>query len=95
MTISPIRAIERAQAHVGDRVDHEPRQMIGWQPIPHVRRQKKPLLTPTLDEVLRHTLILLTAPDRTLCATASRQGSSLGETAPLIEIHQSRRRCCT
>jgi hypothetical protein len=27
--------------------------MIDRQPLPHIRRQQKPLLTPTFDEVLR------------------------------------------
>ena len=52
-------------------VDHEPRQMIRRQPIPHVRRQQEPLLTTTFDEVLSHLGILLNAPDGTVCATAS------------------------
>src|SRR5262249_7930827 len=48
-----------------DRVDHEPRQMIRRNPIPDIRRQQKPLLTTPLNEVLRHTGIVITAPDRT------------------------------
>src|SRR5213076_857892 len=74
VTISPIRAIERRQIHLTHGIDHEPRQMIPRKPIPHVRRQKKPLLTPTLNEVLRHTEIMLNMPDRTsLCDTLSSQ----------------------
>jgi hypothetical protein len=64
VTISPIRAIERRQVHIPDRVNHEPRQMIRGQPIPHVRRQQKSLLTMTLNEVLRHPGIVLNVPDR-------------------------------
>jgi hypothetical protein len=65
VTISPIRGIERVEIHVRDRVDHKPRQVIGRQPLPHVRRQQKPLLTPTFDEVLRHAEMLLTPAGRT------------------------------
>lgn len=43
MTIRPVRGIERGQVHVRDRVNHKPRQMIGRQPIPHIRRQQNPL----------------------------------------------------
>ncbi|HUA49170.1 MAG TPA: hypothetical protein VMA77_28295, partial [Solirubrobacteraceae bacterium] len=64
MTIGPIRAIERAQVQLRDRVDHKPRQMIARQPIPHVRRQQKTLIPPALNEILRHTRIVLNAPDR-------------------------------
>jgi hypothetical protein len=68
MTVSPIRAIERRQVHLPDSVNHEPRQMIRRQPIPHIRRQQKSLLTTTLNEVLRHTGTVLTKPDGTpLC----------------------------
>jgi hypothetical protein len=70
MTIGPISAIERRQIHLGHRVDHKPRQMIGRQPLPHVRRQQKSLLTATFDEILRHPGMLLARPDRPVCATA-------------------------
>ena len=71
MTIGAIRGVERRQVHPLDRADHKPRQMIGRKPIPHIRRQQKPLLTATLDEVLRHTAIVFTGPDRPLYATTS------------------------
>jgi hypothetical protein len=42
--------------------------MIGRQPLPHVRRQQKPLLTATLDEVLWHPRRVINAADGTaLC----------------------------
>ena len=63
MTISPVGGIERRQIHVGHGVDHKPRQMIGGQPLPHIRRQQKALLTPAFYEVLRHTGIPLTGAD--------------------------------
>jgi len=71
MTIGAIRGVERRQVHPLDCANHKPRQMISRQPIPHIRRQQKPLLTTTLDEVLRHTAILLITPDGTIYATAS------------------------
>ena len=50
-----------------DRLDHEPRQMIGRQPIPQRRRHQERLVTVTIDEVLGHPRIPLNAPDgRTL-----------------------------
>jgi hypothetical protein len=64
MTIGPIGAIKRRQIHPGHGVDHKPRQVVCRQPPAHVRRQQKPLLTATLDEVLRHPGILVTRPDR-------------------------------
>jgi len=66
MTIGPIGRIERRQVHLGDRSDHKPRQMIDRQPLPHIRRQQEPLLTPILDEVLRHADIPITGADRPL-----------------------------
>jgi hypothetical protein len=49
--------------------------MIGRQPLPHIRRQQKPLLTLTLNEVLRHARRVYAA-DGPLYATASVQCSS-------------------
>jgi hypothetical protein len=37
--------------------------VIGRQPLPHIRRQQEPLLTPALDEVLRHPRMVLSATD--------------------------------
>jgi hypothetical protein len=65
MTVSPIGSIKVAEIHPSDRVDHKPRQMTGRQPLPHIRRQQKPLLTTTLDEILRHAGISLARPDGT------------------------------
>ena len=39
--------------------------MIARQPVPHVRRQQKPLLTPTFNEVLRHAGMVPKATDGT------------------------------
>src|SRR5215207_4660022 len=63
MTIGPIGGRERRQIHLGHGVDHKPRQVVARQPLPHVRRQQKPLLTATLDEVLRHAGMLPARPD--------------------------------
>jgi hypothetical protein len=48
--------------------------MIERQPVAHVRRQQESLLTTTINEVLRHTGMLLNAPDGIVYATASRAG---------------------
>ena len=65
MTIHPVGRIERPKIQAPDRVNHKPRQMIRRNPIPDIRRQQKPLLTTTLNEILRHPQIVQTAPDRT------------------------------
>src|SRR5437868_2644554 len=68
MPISPIGGIERREVHLLDRVDHEPRQVIPRQPVPHIRRQQKALLTTRFDEVLWHDSMVLNPPDgTTLC----------------------------
>ena len=68
MTVRAIGRVERLQVEPADCVDHEPRQMILRQPIPQRRRQKKRLLTITIDEVLGHAGIPPAGPDRTpLC----------------------------
>jgi hypothetical protein len=64
VTISPIVGIELLQLHLGDRVNHKPRQMIGRQPLPHIGRKQQPLLTTTLNEVLRHARRVINPPDR-------------------------------
>src|ERR1035441_29310 len=80
VTVSPIRAIERLKVHLRHRVDHEPRQVIGRQPIPHVRRQQETLLTPAFNEVLSHAGIVLNVPDGTpLCdSLVSKRASGSG-----------------
>jgi hypothetical protein len=45
MPVRPIRRIERLQIKPTNRLDHEPRQMIAWQPVPQRRRHQKRLLT--------------------------------------------------
>ena len=55
MTIEAVGGIESRQIHARHRVDDEPRQMIGRQPLPDIRRQQEPLLATALNEVLRHT----------------------------------------
>ena len=92
MTVSPIRAIKSRHVHLPNGLDHKPRQMISRQPIPNIWRQQKPLLTTTLNEVLRHPRIQLIAADGTpLCATASwrsarRPGRGAGDCLVAIGI---------
>jgi hypothetical protein len=50
VTIGPVSRIERRQVHPRHGVDHKPRQVVGRQPLPHIRRQQKPLLTATFYE---------------------------------------------
>ena len=72
MAVGPVGGRERRQVHLGHGVDHKPRQVIGRQPLPHVRRQQEALLTATFNEVLGHAGIPLTGTDRPpLHATAS------------------------
>lgn len=52
VTIGPVGGIERGQLHLLDGRDHEPREVIVGQPLPHARRQQQFLLTVTRDEVL-------------------------------------------
>jgi hypothetical protein len=42
MTVGPVAGIERRQVHLGDGVYHQPRQMVGRQPLPHIRGNKNP-----------------------------------------------------
>jgi hypothetical protein len=77
VTVRPIRAIDSRQVHLRHGVDHKPRQMIGRQPVAHVRRQQESLLTTNFDEVLCHTGILLTGADGTVYATPSMQWGTL------------------
>ena len=64
--VSAIRAIERAQIHARDRVQHEPREVPLRQPIPHIRRQQKRLIPITTNEVLSHPGMVLNPPDDTV-----------------------------
>jgi hypothetical protein len=76
VTIRPINAIERAQIQLRHRVDHESRQMIARQPITHVRRQQETLIPPALNEILRHTGIVLNGSDGPgLCDSLVAKGS--------------------
>ena len=63
MAIGAVGAIKRRQVHLGDGLDHEPRQVIVREPITHVRREQKPLLTSALNEVLSHTGMIFGEPD--------------------------------
>ena len=54
MAVGAVLAIELAQIHLLNRLDHEPRQVILRQPLTQRRRHQKRLLTITRDEVLGH-----------------------------------------
>jgi hypothetical protein len=51
--------MERLEIHLLDRRQHKPRQMPIRQPVTHVRRHQKRLLTITRDEALSHHEIVL------------------------------------
>jgi len=53
------------QVHLGDGVEHEPREVLLRQLLTQARRQQQLLLTITRDEVLRHHRIVLSPPDDT------------------------------
>jgi hypothetical protein len=55
--------------------------MIARQPLPQVRRQQKPLLTTTFDDVLRHPEMLVTRPDRPRLCGSLRPNRELGRAA--------------
>jgi hypothetical protein len=63
MPISAIRAIERVQVHLLDRLKHPPHQVILRHPVPQRRRHQTRLLPITFDEVLSHTGMVLNPPD--------------------------------
>jgi hypothetical protein len=46
--------MKRRQIHLGDRVRHEPREVLLAQPLAQARGQQQLLLAITRDEVLRH-----------------------------------------
>jgi hypothetical protein len=69
--------LERAEIHLRDRVDHEPRQMPLRQPLAQTRRQQQLLITITREKVLRHpAMVLTTADGAALYATASMEGGT-------------------
>src|SRR5215211_988094 len=64
-SIVAVAGMKRRQIHLGDRVEHEPRQVPLRQPLTQARRQQQLLLAITRDEVLRHHRIVLNPPDAT------------------------------
>jgi hypothetical protein len=54
MPIGSIGGQERTQIELVDHVEHEPGQMIGWQPLAHIRWEQKGLVTVTGTEVVGH-----------------------------------------
>ena len=58
--VDPIGRIESRQVHLRDRVDDKPRQMPRRQPLTHVGRHQKRLLTITRNKALAHHGIVLT-----------------------------------
>ena len=50
----PIPILQHRQIQRIDHPQHEPHQMIRWQPLGHVRRQQEPLVPNDLQETTRH-----------------------------------------
>ena len=55
-----ISRIKRRQVHLGDRLQHKPREVILGQPLPQARREQQLLIAITRQEVLRHPRRVLT-----------------------------------
>jgi hypothetical protein len=62
-TVLTVPSQERREIKLVDGIEHEPRQVIGRQPITQARRQQQLLLAITPQEVLRHPHIVLTGSD--------------------------------
>ena len=81
--VAPIGAIERLKIHLAHRVQHEPREVPRRQPLTHVGRHQKRLITITRDETLSHHQMVLNPPDDTpTYATASGTRDSGGDPVP-------------
>jgi hypothetical protein len=82
--VAPIGSVERLEAELRHRVEHEPGQMILRQPLAQTGRQQQLLVTITRQEVLSHAEIVQTTPD-----------SPIHVTAPISAgVRSSSRRCC-
>jgi hypothetical protein len=73
-----ITGLERRQLHLGDRVEHEPRQVLLGRPLAQARRQQQLLLAVTRDEVL-HRRIVLNRPDATGFVRHPPRGGAVAE----------------
>jgi hypothetical protein len=82
-----IGAVERGQIHRGNRVEHEPRQVALWQPLPHIGRHQERLLTITRDEPLRHARDRLKRLGRhPTYATASPGSATVAASHPCFSV---------
>jgi hypothetical protein len=52
--VGPIRLEERVKVELVDHVEHELGQMIGWQPLAHIRWEQERLVTVTDTEAVAH-----------------------------------------
>src|SRR4051794_38920171 len=68
--VTAIDGIKGVEIHRRHRLDHEPREVILRQPLPHIRRHQERLLAITRDKARTHTGILVNAPDDPTYATA-------------------------
>ena len=72
MTVGAIRAIERAQIQLADRIEDCPGEVALGQPLQQRRRQQERLITISLDEVLGHGGHPLKPAGRRLFLTATK-----------------------
>jgi hypothetical protein len=56
--VGAVVGVERGQVDLLDDRDHEPREVIGRQPVIHARRQQEHLIAIASQEHLRHPRIL-------------------------------------
>jgi hypothetical protein len=81
--VVPIGLVKRDHVQLLDHLDQKPRQVVGGQPVPHIRRhQELSLIAINAHEVEPHQMILpcpgeATATTR-LCATASSVSTAAG-----------------
>ena len=54
MTVGPVLAAELTQIQRGHRIQHDERQIVFGEPLPHVHRHQHRLITLRAKEILRH-----------------------------------------
>ena len=63
--VSPVGGIEPVEVHLANSIKDEPREVTFRQPLPHIRRHQKRLITITRDEALSHHQMVLNPSDGT------------------------------
>jgi len=81
LAIDVMRRVKRPQIHLLDRIQHEPRKVVLRQPLTEIWWHQERLITVAGDESQAHAGTVLTAPDGTTYATASRDSATLAAVA--------------